>query len=556
MRRAARALLAGILTIAPMAAPQSLPRAAAAQVLFSDGFHDPTTTSSVTALNVESPGLPCLTAGADPGASPIPGCGGSTDPAGSGVLRLNDNQQFEDAALTYQPGFPLAQGLSVEFKLYMYGGAVGGRGDGVSFEFAVAPPPPGQLGPNGGALGYSSNVETQPGLPAGWLGVGFDTYGNYAPASGQPEGCLNAGGPAGGYPNAVSVRGPGNGSTGYCMLSSTGFGGAPLGFTLDGPDAVRSHAERGVKIVIDPSAGTYTVGMDPTGGTTYSTVTSGPLPSSYYDQLGNQQTGLPAQLMFVVVGTTGELGTDFHEISDLSVSNLSSVPPPPPTPPLAPAPAPIHRNDHAGSNDPNPNTNPTTARVATTNNPTVSTSCSSACSLGAVTRDERVTIDAADTTTTGGAQVPAFSAASVGPAGTPVFSLTIDGGGARPSCPGYRPRDRDWVQFAFESGGSTFRKTGTMTPNFGTPRAEAEDRLERDQVCFSAPYRFTARPGFRLRRAGTWFDGVLPECAALPARSRVVPCVIDRSIVRIGDGWGVRLEFWVPQGRQDPKALG
>jgi hypothetical protein len=300
-----------------------------------------------------------------------------------------------------------------------------------------------------------------------------------------------------------------------------------------------------VKIVVDPSANTFTVGIDSTGGTNYTTVLSGTLPTSYYDQAGAVHSGMPAQVTFVFAGATGAVN-DFHEISDVVATTLTSPPPP------ARQPVPsseIHHNDHAGSNDPNPNTNPSAdTLIATIANPTVSTSCPHSCSLKAVTSDEYVLIDAADTGT-GGAP---YTAASVGPASTPVFSLTIDGGGAKPSCPGYRPRDRNWVQFGFASGGSTYRKTGNVTPIVGVSRSEAESRLGRDQVCFSAPYRFAPRSGFRLRHVGGWFDAVLPDCAAAVRG----PCVTDRAVVRVGDGWGVRLDFWVPPGRKDPKALG
>jgi hypothetical protein len=544
--------MAILLAVAPVAGPATSARAAPAQTLFSDGFHNATTSSPVVGLT-NTTGLPCLTAGTSPSSAPIAGCG--LDPVdGSGVLRLTRTDS-EISAVVYQPGLALAQGLNAQFKVYMYGG---GGADGISFDLAVAPPNPGQLGPDGGSLGYSTDQSSDAGLSGGWLGVGFDTYGNFAKPAEDGSGCIPPMGRVANtlYPNAVTVRGPGNAATGYCVISSTGFGsGTPLAFTMDGGESsTRSAAERGVQIVIDPTANTYTVGMDPTGGSSYSTVTSGPLPSSYFDQSGNPHPGLPATLTFLVAGSSGSLA-DFHEISDLTVATLTS----PSAPSEGTPPPPIHHNDHAGSNDPNPNTNPTnstTARIATSTNPTVSTSCSSACSLGAVTRDEQVTIDATDTAKQSSAVVPEFTAASVDPPGTPVFSLTIDGGRGKPDCLGYRPRDRDWVQFAFESGGSAFRKTGTMTPNRGMTRAQAQARLQRDQVCFSAPYRFTPRPGFRLRHAGAWFDGVLPECAALPARSPAVPCVTDRTIVRVGDGWGVRLEFWVPPGRQDPKALG
>jgi hypothetical protein len=86
-------------------------------------------------------------------------------------------------------------------------------------------------------------------------------------------------------------------------------------------------------------------------------------------------------------------------------------------PPTGVEPPPSH-NDHAGSNDPNPNTNPANTMTATTEQPTVTTVCHGGCSLGATTGDENVTIEAQ---LAGGS--PAFAATSA--AADPTFFLRV-----------------------------------------------------------------------------------------------------------------------------------
>jgi hypothetical protein len=109
------------------------------------------------------------------------------------------------------------------------------------------------------------------------------------------------------------------------------------------------------------------------------------------------------------------------------------------------------------------------------------------------------------------------------------------------------------VQFGFRANaGSTFEKTGRITTRRALTRAQAVRLLSRRQVCFEAPYRFATASGFALGRHGQVFLGVLPDC-----RSGLRgPCVKSRHEVRVGYGWGVRIVFYVPPSKHDPKALG
>jgi hypothetical protein len=92
--------------------------------------------------------------------------------------------------------------------------------------------------------------------------------------------------------------------------------------------ATSRPAPEAVQILINPAnGGSYTVGIDPTGGSDFQTVTSGPLPSSYYDPTtGGLVSGLPPRLTFALAASTGDF-TDVHEISNVNATTLNgSVP--------------------------------------------------------------------------------------------------------------------------------------------------------------------------------------------------------------------------------------
>jgi hypothetical protein len=303
------------------------------QDLLADTFAGPTTAAPVLTLEAGAPGFPCLTAGpAGPGPSTIANCNlASPDAAGQGALRFTDVSEQQASAILYDTSLPTAQGLTITFKQYQYGGYglggptdTSGGADGISFFLAAAPPHPATLGPQGGALGYAS-AGSSPGLPAGWLGIGLDAFGNYSNPTFGGSACPVPAW-AGFTPNEITVRGPGNGTDGYCLLSSSielgpnnpvGQGGASLRGTT------RAASARTIQIVIDPSLGTYTVRIDPAGGTNFVDATSGPLPASYYDPAdGTLTSGIPPRITFGFAASTGS-ATDIHEINGLSATTTS-----------------------------------------------------------------------------------------------------------------------------------------------------------------------------------------------------------------------------------------
>jgi hypothetical protein len=325
--RAKRLWLIAAATAALWAAPAS----AGAQQLLSDPFSGATTSSPLVSLNSNSPGFPCLTAGTDTTSTPVAGCGLATpDPVGSGVLRLTDANIGEAAGVLYDASFPTSAGLDITFDQYQYGG---NGADGISFDLAVSPPQPTAIGPSGGSLGYSTQDFSTPmaGLPGGYLGIGLDTFGNFSNPSFDGSGCT-APSWAGASPNQVTARGPGDGTAGYCLLSSSDDGTQTDQLGASGPIQLSSSqttrdAPEAVSIKINPTANTYTVGIDPTGGTNYQTVTSGSLPTSYFDPTtGASVSGIPPRLTFAFAASTGSF-TDVHEISNVTANTINgSVP--------------------------------------------------------------------------------------------------------------------------------------------------------------------------------------------------------------------------------------
>lgn len=301
MRRLVR-LLPLTAIAALLALTQVTTVSAAAVPLVTEGFHNGTVSGPWSAL-----GSACLTASQNTSQTPIPGCPTGEwglpptgDAAGSGALRLTDNVNSEGGGVVYTTPIPSADGLTVRFTQYQYGNGA----DGMTFFLASAVP--GQLGSLGSGLGYGPYVpSSQNGLPNAYLGVGLDAYGGYNDTGVDGTGCTQP--PSEGFaPNTVDVRGAGNGTAGYCLLSTS----ADLSpNSLQGPGPTRGTGVP-VEITIDGVAKTYTVALD--FGSGFSTVTSGPLPS-----------GTPASWYFGFTGATGGI-SDVHELSDLSVSTLTS----------------------------------------------------------------------------------------------------------------------------------------------------------------------------------------------------------------------------------------
>ena len=320
----------------------SAPKASAAgTVLFNQPFHDNTVDGPAGSVSI--PASPngtnaaCLSAAGNPTANPLASCPTSTDAQGSGKLRLTQATTGQEGGIFASASVPTSQGLDITFNSYQYGG---GGADGLAFVLAAVDPAnpatPSIIGQSGGALGYSAQNSNVSGLSHGYLGVGLDVYGNFSNKY-EGSGCTDPANISKGMPGQVVIRGPGNGTVGYCALQSSAATGTSQALTLRA--ATRAASVVPVEVVDNPSsssvttpsglvvpAGDYEVHFTPVGGAAQNLIGALPVvPSGLYPASWVTASGFPKQLAFGWVGSTGSV-TDFHEIDNVVVTTLNPVP--------------------------------------------------------------------------------------------------------------------------------------------------------------------------------------------------------------------------------------
>ena len=257
---------------------------------------------------------------------------GNIDPLSAGYLRLNSNAKNQAGFARNTASFPSAQGLSISFEYFTYGGS---GGDGLSFFLYDATANSSfQIGASGGSLGYAQN-SSSPGLSKAYLGFGFDEFGNFSAATAGRQG-----GP-GLRSSSLTIRGDGNGTgsgnpagsnyefltniqtTNLAAMNAAGAGpGFTIGGNVDGRIAgtegltASTSGYRKVQIDMKPNgSGTgfilnvWMLEGTSTGGINHHIVNN-------YSYVGNT---LPANLSYGFAGSTGG-ATNFHEIRNLSIS--------------------------------------------------------------------------------------------------------------------------------------------------------------------------------------------------------------------------------------------
>jgi large repetitive protein len=316
---------------------------AAGTNLLTETFTNSTTASSGWQMPTGSSGV-CLTAGTNTSATPIPDCdSGTPDPNGSGALQLTNNGASRVGTVYNSVALPTSDGLDVTWDSYQFNGT---GADGISFDLASVNPnnpiPPTTVGPSGGSLGYAADGSNA-GVPYGYLGFGADVYGNYENSSFSGSGCGQSQ-PA--IAESMGVRGPGNGTVGYCLLAQDNL---PAGTTLDS----RTATSRGTggssiavpeEVVINPSGSTVTASSSgasvPGGDWMFATeplvsgapgsswvVLEGPLPTDPQGVPSNwlNGAGLPEELAFGWASSTGG-SNEYHQINFLQASSLTAAP--------------------------------------------------------------------------------------------------------------------------------------------------------------------------------------------------------------------------------------
>ncbi|MEU8331181.1 fibronectin type III domain-containing protein [Micromonospora sp. NPDC048839] len=338
------ALTVGAVVVAPR------PAAAVGAVLFDQPFHNntPNGIGAVTVPAVPTAGASnaaCLSAAGNSTTGPLLSCTTSTDPQGSGKLRLTPAVANRQGGVFGAVSVPTSQGLHVTFNTYQYGGISTGA-DGLAFALAAVDPAnprsPAVIGQSGGSLGYSAAFNGgSVGLSNGYLGIGLDVFGNFSNSLYQGTGCTNPP-----YisttntrvPGQVVIRGPGRNGVGYCAINSTATS------TSSPPVALRA-ATRAASVVpvevvanttaspfttdtgISVPAGEYRVRFTPVGGAARTLAGSLPVvsPSLYPSPTWLNANGYPRQLAFGWVGSTGSV-TDFHEVDNARAVTFNPVP--------------------------------------------------------------------------------------------------------------------------------------------------------------------------------------------------------------------------------------
>lgn len=165
------------------------------------------------------------------------------------------------------------------------------------------------------------------------------------------------------------------------------------------------------------------------------------------------------------------------------------------------------------------------------------TSCRGSCSLTV-------------TGTAGHAQV---NASSTGGSGTLVESANSPGQSTL-SCAGYTTSDPDTYEFFTTSAAFSKVVVLTITNPTGVPANTAHNVLPAQQICFQAPYPFTANAGTQASFDGTAYTGLLPDCTtgfAGPCHARGSDAIVRDSNSPVG--YDIVLVANVPANGLDPR---
>lgn len=129
---------------------------------------------------------------------------------GAGWLRLTEAKTNQKGYMYVMQGFPTTLGVIADFEYVQWRNVsdptyFGADGFSVFLFNASVSETDFKLGGYGGSLGYAtfSNPSGTTGLSGGYLGIGFDAYGNYATNTESRNG-----GSANAVPNSIIVRGP------------------------------------------------------------------------------------------------------------------------------------------------------------------------------------------------------------------------------------------------------------------------------------------------------------------------------------------------------------
>ncbi|MUV04202.1 hypothetical protein GN157_10820 [Flavobacterium rakeshii] len=249
---------------------------------------------------------------------------GIDDPVNQGWLRLTTSDANQRGYAYINNSFPSTEGVLVDFEYKMWRDVndnyKGADGLGVYlFDASV----PFQIGGLGGSLGYAPNGGN--GLAGGYVGVGFDAYGNFSNAT---EG--RVGGP-GEVPNAVVLRGPttNNSSTTNRYLAGVGL---VSGGTIEQKRGV-DEIDYNTRVDNRPDDDTFyrrvqleIIPMDAIGEYYKITVRWKKSPTDdFSDLISYTTTDAPPPLLKLGFGASTGGGVNYHEIRNLLVTTPGNL---------------------------------------------------------------------------------------------------------------------------------------------------------------------------------------------------------------------------------------
>lgn len=261
----------------------------------------------------------CLTAGSNTtgtsGTTSMQKCASLTDTANNGTLRLTSSEQVQAGFVILNQNIPADAGLDINFDMYQYGGSpyLNRNGDGISFFLIDGSANPTQPGAYGAGLGYANIAPTAcpgdcVGLVGGYVGVGFDHFGNFS--SNQ----VGVGGPGTwmdqSWQDHVVLRG--NEASTYSYIS-----GKAASDSLDNPTAInRDSALRRVRITIS-NQNIMNVWISYDNGASFTQEMSDIDLKNI-----NGANSFPSSFKLGFAASTGA-ATNNHEIRNLSVNTLA-----------------------------------------------------------------------------------------------------------------------------------------------------------------------------------------------------------------------------------------
>ncbi|HEY9647578.1 MAG TPA: DUF4347 domain-containing protein, partial [Chroococcidiopsis sp.] len=229
--------------------------------------------------------------------------------ADTNVLKLTSAVKDTSSFVLYTSPISSTNGLSISFDFFSY---QGNGGDGLSFFFVDGAKSPTGPGGFGGSLGYAQ-YDAQPGLLGGYLGIGFDEFGNFS----DPNKNAKVGGP-GRRRDSIAVRG--SESTGYNYLVGTSY---PGGGSIDVPGsaATREEARRRARVDLSP-AGKLFVKLDLNADNDFDDPGETVIGGATGFDVTAVNGALPSTFKFGFAASTGD-STNIHEIANFDVRTFN-----------------------------------------------------------------------------------------------------------------------------------------------------------------------------------------------------------------------------------------